>query len=130
MKVTKHAKREATQLFRACVTNNALDEARAREVIDQIATVKPRDYLGILQHFRRLVHLDQERHTARVESGEPLSADLQASVKAALARSYGDGLTVLFAQNPALIAGMRIRVGSDVFDGSVRGRLTTLEKSF
>ena len=36
----------------------------------------------------------------------------------------------LFAQNPALIGGMRIKVGSDVYDGSVQARLAALQESF
>jgi F0F1-type ATP synthase delta subunit len=34
-----------------------------------------------------------------------------------------------FVQDPALIAGMRVRVGSDVYDGTIMGRLAALEKS-
>jgi F-type H+-transporting ATPase subunit delta len=48
-------------------------------------------------------------------------------VRANLTRLYGAGLDTSFAENPALIAGMRIRVGSDVFDGSVRARLATID---
>jgi F-type H+-transporting ATPase subunit delta len=32
--------------------------------------------------------------------------------------------------NPALIGGMRIQVSSDVYDGSVRAGLESLQKSF
>jgi F-type H+-transporting ATPase subunit delta len=77
-----------------------------------------------------LVELDSARHTAKVESALTLPADLQASVQTGLARVYGPGLTTSFAENPALIGGMRIRVGSDVYDGSVQGRLAALEQSF
>jgi len=55
---------------------------------------------------------------------------LMQSVKAHLAQRYGAGLDVGFAVNPALIGGLRVKVGSDVFDGSVMGRLASLEESF
>ena len=77
---------------------------------------------AILSHFMRLVRLDLARHTATVESATPLPPDLQAAIEASLTRRYGPGLTTAFAQRPALIGGMRIQVGSDVYDGSVRGR--------
>ena len=130
MKVTKQARREAKQLFRLCLVNGLIEEKRARQVVQQIVAAKPRGYLATLSYFQRLVELDCARHTAKVESALALPADLQASVQAGLARVYGPGLTASFAENPALIGGMRIRVGSDVYDGSVQGRLAALEQSF
>ncbi len=35
-----------------------------------------------------------------------------------------------FAENPRLIGGMRVKIGDDVFDGSVKTRLTGLSESF
>ena len=130
MNAGKQAKREATQLFRSCLVNGLLDEQRARQVLHQIVTTRPRGYLGILSHFRWLVKRDSAQHTARVESASPLPPDLQTQVKTALARVYGASLGMSFAENPALIAGMRIKVGSDVYDGSVRLRLAALEQGF
>ena len=130
MKATQQARREATQLFRACFVNGLLDENRARQAVRQIIAGKPRGYLGTLSYFRRLVELDTAEHTAKVESAQALPADLQASVKEGLTRTYGPGLRTTFAGNPALIGGMRVRVGSDVYDGSVQGRLAALEESF
>jgi F-type H+-transporting ATPase subunit delta len=130
MKVTKQARREGKQLFRLCLVNGLIEEKRARQVVQQIIAAKPRGYLATLSYFQRLVELDCARHTAKIESALALPADLQASVQAGLARVYGPGLTASFAENPALIGGMRIRVGSDVYDGSVQGRLAALEQSF
>jgi F-type H+-transporting ATPase subunit delta len=130
MKASKQARREATQLFRLCMVNGLLDEDRARQIVQQIVATKPRGYLGMLSHFRWLVKLDGARHTAKVESATILPGDLQASVTTGLARVYGTGLGVFFADNPALIGGMRIQVGSDVYDGSVQSRLAILEQSF
>jgi F-type H+-transporting ATPase subunit delta len=130
MKVTKQARREAKQLFRLCLVNGLLEENRARQVVQQIVAARPRGYLATLSHFRRLVQLDSARHTAKVESALTLPADLQGSVQTGLERFYGPGLSTSFVDNPALIGGMRIRVGSDVYDGSVQARLAALEQSF
>lgn len=130
MKITKQARREAKELFRAASKNGVLDEAAARAAVARVAASKPRGYIAILDHFQRLVKLDVERRTARVESAAPLSPDLQERVKANLASAYGQGLMISFAQNPALIGGMRIKVGSDVYDGSVQARLAALQESF
>lgn len=130
MKATKQARREAKQLFRLCLVNGLLEENRARQVVQQIIAAKPRGYLGTLSYFQRLVRLDCARHTARVESALALPPDLRASVQAGLARVHGPGLSTSFAVSSALIGGMRIRVGSDVYDGSVQGRLAALEQSF
>jgi F-type H+-transporting ATPase subunit delta len=67
---------------------------------------------------------------AEVESAAPLPDDLQASVAARIERVYGPKIRISFAQKPALIGGMRVKVGSDVYDGSVKARLAALEKCF
>ena len=130
MKTTKQVMREARQLFRICLVNGRLDEGRARLVVQRVTQSKHRGYLTLLGHFKRLLKLEYDRFTARVESALPLPADLQDTIRAELTSVYGPGITTLFARNSKLIGGMRIQVGSDVYDGSVRSGLATLEKSF
>jgi len=130
MKVSKQSRREAKQLFRACLVNGLMDESRVRQVVQKLLQQKPRGYQAILSHFQRLVKLDIERRTARVESATPLPSDLQSLVETDLARRYGPGLLLSFGQNPALIGGMRIKVGSDVYDGSVQAKLAELNEKF
>ncbi len=130
MKINKRAKREAKQLFRLCLVNSLLDENRVRQVVQRVVAAGHRDCPAVLSHFGRLVKLDLARHAATIESATPLPADLQAAIEAGLTRRYGPGLTSAFAHRPALIGGMRIQVGSDVYDGSVRAGLAALEKSF
>jgi len=127
---SKQARREAQQLFRSCQADGLLNGERVRRVVLQVIAAKPRGYLAILSHFKRLVKLDLERRSARIESAVPLTAELQASVENNLARLYGAGLNLSFAQNPALIGGLRIKVGSDVYDSTVQGRLAALQESF
>lgn len=130
MKPTKQARHQARRLFRLCQVNGLLDESRARRFVQRIVKAKPRGYLSLLEQFQRLVRLDSSRRTARVESATPLPADVSAGVQARLTQAYGAGLSVVHAHNPELIGGMRITVGSDVYDSTVRGRLTALEDRF
>lgn len=130
MKISKQARREAKELFQCCLVNGLLDEGRVRQVVQRVVAAKPRGYLAVLSRFQRLVKLDIERRTARVESAVPLGTDLQNALQNSLGRVYGAGLDVSFAQDQALIGGMRIRVGSDVYDGSVQARLRALQESF
>ena len=126
----KQARREAKQLFRLCLANGLLDEGRVRQVVQQVSESRNRNRFNVLSQFRRLVKLDCTRHTATVESAVPLSPGMQASVQAGLPQVYGPGLNTSFIHNPALIGGMRIKVGSDVYDGSVQARLAALEARF
>jgi len=130
MKISKKTKDEARQLHHLCTVNGLLDENRVRQVVQRVIAAKKRDGAAILAQFFRLVRLDYARHTAAIESATPLSADVQASIQAGLTRRYGPGLTMEFSQRPALIGGVRVQVGCDVYDGSVRAGLEALEKSF
>jgi len=130
MKISKQSRRDAKQLFRACLVNGQLDEARVRQTVALVIEKKPRGYIGMLSQIQRLVKLDLDRRTARIESATGLTPEMQASVKSNLAQKYGANLNLLFAVNPELIGGLRVQVGSDVYDGSVNARLTNLEACF
>lgn len=84
----------------------------------------------MLKHFRRLVTLERARHTANVESAAPLTTDLRTSIEVSLTGRYGWGLMTTFTQRPELIGGLRIQVGSDLYDSTVRTALLTLERRF
>jgi len=130
MKVSKQARRDAKQLFRSCLVDGLLDGQRVLRIVQEIVARKPRGFMGILSHFHRLVKLEVERRSAHVESAAPLSGELQGRVSEQLNRLYGAGLAISFAENTALIGGLRIKASSDVYDGSVRARLNALAESF
>jgi F-type H+-transporting ATPase subunit delta len=130
MKSSKLAWREARQLFRSCQINGLLDQSRVRQALARLSEREPRGYLQILERLHRLVKLDLERRVARVESAGPLPADLQNDIAAQITAKYGQGMNISFAHNPALIGGLRIQAGSDLYDGSVKTRLEKLEESF
>ena len=127
---TKQARRDAKQLFHLCFVNGSLDEGRVRDVVRRVSESTNRNRFKFLSNFLRLVKLDRARHTATVENATPLSADMQASIQAGLSHTYGPGLSTTFTHNPELIGGMRIKVGSDVYDSSVKARLTAILARF
>ena len=130
MRTNKSIRRTAKRLFRLCMTGGLLDENRLRAVVRRIAGTGARNRLGVLTHLRKLVALEQARHTALIESVVPIAPELKATVEDRLARLYGPGLQASFAEQPLLIGGMRIRVGNDVYDASVRGKLAALQARF
>jgi len=130
MKISKLALREARELFRSCRVDGVTDENRVREAVKLLLEKKPRGYMEILARLQRLVKLDLERRAARVESATPLTPELQNEVTGETKKKYGNGVNISFSQNPALIGGLRIQIGSDLYDGSVKMRLEKLEESF
>ncbi len=130
MKTTRRSRRQARRLFRACIEHGRLDEDRARRATARVAGAGRRGSLPILSHFRRLVRLEAARHRAVVASARALPADLRARIETGLAGVYGAGLRTSYLEDPALIGGTRVRVASDVYDGSVRAALDALEERF
>ncbi len=130
MRITHQTRQLAKQMFRACQVQGSFDASRAQAIVEELMQSKSRNYLALLSYFHHLVKMDRDEHTARIESAVPLPADLQARIQNGLARTYGQGLETSFVSNPALIGGLRIKIGSDVFDGSIQGRLNALQESF
>lgn len=130
MKTTKQTDREARQLFRFCMVDGNIDESHVRLVAEKVLRLKPRGYLLLLEQFHRLLKHEYARHTAEVASAVPLPDDLRTRFQTELATVYGPGLAWQFVHNPELIGGMRIKVGSDVYDSSVRSGLAALARSF
>ncbi len=128
MRTTKRNTRVARRLYRLCLVDGLLDESRARLVAQKILESQQHDAVSILGHFARLARLDRERHTAHIESAVPLPAELRATLEADIAQWFGRGVDAEFIENRDLIAGVRMRVGSRIYDGSVRGRLEAIEE--
>ena len=70
------------------------------------------------------------KRTVRVDNAVATTPEQAASIQASLTRRYGPGLEINYGINPALIGGLRIQVGSDLYDGSVKARLEKLQQSF
>jgi len=130
MKLDKDSRKLSKQLFQASFTDGRIDGAKVGAISRKVAESKPRNSLGILKEFQRLVRLEVEKHHAVIESAGPLDDSTRKELFANLWAKYGNDLTTEFKVSPELIGGLRIKIGSDVFDSSVRERLHRLESEF
>ena len=128
MKINREIRRLSREMLRASFTDGRLDQGKIGGLVQSLAEKKPRNYLAVLQNYKRLIRLEMEKRHARIESPGELSPEVRSQILASLQRKYGTDLTTEFVMTPDLLGGLRIRVGSDVWDGSVRQRLQRLEE--
>ncbi len=128
MKLNRESRRTAKRLFSTCRPDGRLDEGRVRDVLAWFVKNKPRHAAGILSLFERMVRTEVANRTAKIESAAPLADP--APVAQAVRARFGADLAVQTSVRPELLGGLRIQVGSDVWDGTVRGRLQQLAKQF
>ena len=127
MKVNKEIRQLSKQLLRTSFADGQLDQARVGQVVKALIDKKPRNYLSVLEQYKRLIRLEVEKRTAVIESATELAPEAARHLVTGLKTKYGNDLTTQFVTNPELLGGMRIRVGNDVWDSSVRNRLQRLQ---
>lgn len=130
MKIDKNSARAARQMMRACVDKNGrLQQPRVRSVVKRLSELKPRGYLRILSGFERLLRLEVEKRHALIESAAQLALPLREKIRTDLQAKFGTDIEFEFVENPELLGGLRVQVGSHVWDGSVRAKLEALRTS-
>ena len=128
MKINKEVRQNSREMLRASFTDGQLDRGKIDSLTQSLIEKRPRHYLDILQYYKRLLRLEIEKRHAKIESAMQLVPEAAVNIVDRLKKKYGGDLTTEFAVDPALLGGVRIRVGSDVWDGTVRNRLQRLEQ--
>jgi len=128
MKINKETRQLSKELLRASFTDGRLDNGRIASLVMSLIKKKPRNYIKVLESYKRLLRLEVEKRTATIETATDLAPEASAKLVANLKAKYGNNLTARFVVNKELLGGMRIRVGSDVWDSSVRNRLHRLQQ--
>ena len=129
MKIPKEARKLSRSLFRSSFTDGRLDRDKVTAVLQGVAARKPRHTLSALKDYLRLVRMELARRHAVIESATPLEAVAADGILNDLRTRFGNDITHEFKVNPALLGGVRIQLGSDVWDGSVSGRLDRLQNA-
>ncbi len=83
---------------------------------------------GILSEFESLITRRSRYLLAHVRSAVPLTADERRQLEQQLARRFGSELQAEYEVDPSLIGGVVVRVGDQVIDGSLAGKLATLRE--
>jgi F-type H+-transporting ATPase subunit delta len=128
MKINKETRQLSKELLRASFIDGRLDNGRIASLVISLIKKKPRNYIKVLESYKRLLRLEVEKRTATIETATEVAPESSAQIVANLKRQYGSDLATRFVVNKELLGGMRIRVGSDVWDSSVRNRLHRLQQ--
>jgi F-type H+-transporting ATPase subunit delta len=127
MKLNKEIRQLSRKMLQASFTDGQLDPGRISSLVDSLIAQKPRNYINVLKNYRRLLRLELEKRHATVETSSEIDPAIRSEIVANLKSKYGNDLATEFHVDPQLLGGMRIRVGNDVWDGSVRKRLERLQ---
>jgi F-type H+-transporting ATPase subunit delta len=130
MKKTREARRLSRRLLRQSFSDGKLDKQKVTQMVHTIINEKPRRYVDVLKDYQRLVRLEIEKRHAVIESATPLNRSLGDQIVNTLRARYGDDITTEFRTNPELLGGLRIKIGNNVYDGSIRNRINRLQEQF
>jgi F-type H+-transporting ATPase subunit delta len=128
MKINREIRQLSREMLRASFTDGQLDSGRISSLVDSLIARKPRHYVDVLKNYRRLLRLELEKRQAKIETANEMDSATSSELVSNLKKKYGSDLTTEVIVNPELLGGMRIRVGSDVWDGTVRNRLERLQQ--
>jgi F-type H+-transporting ATPase subunit delta len=127
MQIPKEARRQARELFDSALdASGRPNREKVLRIADLLVKAAPRHTLQILKEFTRLVRLESTKHHALIESAVEIDASSREAIVASLRKLDGGEVTVETRVDPSLIGGSRIRLGSEVWDASVRSRLAAL----
>ena len=122
----KQVQQLARQLFNLSIVNGELSAERVAGVLQYIETNRPPNTVAVLKAYQRLVAVEVARGQAVVEHAGPVSDSVLANIAGTMSKKYGRKVTSIARRNDALLAGLRVRVGDDVYESSVAGQLAAL----
>jgi F-type H+-transporting ATPase subunit delta len=116
----------AKQLVQVSLDNGVVSPERVAGVLEYLEKNPPARLPLVLAAYRKLIAIELAKGEARVEHAGPVAPAALASIAAALSKRYGRPVSATATPNPALLAGLRVRIGDDVFESSVAGQLAAL----
>ena len=122
----KQIQQLARQLFKLSLVNGELSAERVAGVLEYVEKHRPAHLVAVLKAYQRLVGAEVARRQAVIEHAGPVSDALLASIETAMTQRYGRRITGVPRRDDRLLAGLRVRVGDDVYESSVAGQLATL----
>jgi F-type H+-transporting ATPase subunit delta len=114
------------------ILERALKGEAPREFVRFLQAVVRRGRQGLLgeiaQEYQALLDEKLNRVHAGVTLADEVDARIQKQVVDRLAKALGREVRAFFRSDPRILGGVVVRVGDRIFDGSVRRRLTALQR--
>ena len=129
MAANKKAQELARQLFKLSFVDGVVSAERVTGVLDYIEKLRPAHPLAVLKAYHRFVATELAKSQAVIEHAGAVSDSVLQTIAASMTKKYGRAITASSRDNPALLAGLRVRVGDDVYESSVSGQLGVLAAS-
>jgi F-type H+-transporting ATPase subunit delta len=125
----KTAQLLARQLFKMSVEDGAVSAERVGGVLAYIEKHRPASPMAVLKAYRRLIAAELAKSEAVVEHAGAVNDAMLAAIAAAMSKRYGRKVAAKPRPNAALLAGLRVRVGDDVYESSIANQLAALALS-
>jgi F-type H+-transporting ATPase subunit delta len=129
MRADKKTKLLAKQLFKLSFADGRISADHVAGVLGYVEKNAPRRALALLKLYLRAVQTEVAKSQALVEHAGPVSDATLKLIEAAMAKKYQRPVTASARANPRLLAGLRVRVGSDVYESTVAGQLAALSSA-
>lgn len=129
MKRDQKITRLAKKLVELSKDKGVVTEAKVTEVLAGLKQVQHRHHLTVLKTFLSYLRREIALQTAVVMTPGALSDDALKAIEATYTKIYNRPVSAVIQQEASLIAGVRVRVGDDVYDASVAGRLQRLAEN-
>ncbi len=129
MRADKKTKALAKQLFKLSLVNGAVSAEQVTGVLGYIEKNVPRHTLAVLQLYHRAIATELAKSSAVVEHAGPIGDGTLKAIESAMTKKYSRPVTATAKPNPKLLAGLRVRIGSDVYESTVAGQLAALSSA-
>ena len=126
MAADKQTRLLAKQLFKLSVVNGVVSPEQVAGVLGWVEKTSPRRPVALLKAYHHRIALELAKSRAEVEHAGPVSDATLKQIEAAMTKRYARVVTASAKPNAGLLAGLRVRVGSDVYESSVAGQLAKL----
>jgi len=126
MAADKQTKLLAKQLFKLSLVNGTVSPEQVAGVLGWVEKHQPRHPISLLKTYHRLVATELAKSRAIVEHAGAVSDSTLKLIEGAMTQRYKRAVTATAQSNPKLLAGLRVRIGSDVYESSAAGQLATL----
>jgi F-type H+-transporting ATPase subunit delta len=127
--VSKQAQQLARRLMQLSLVDGVVSPERVAGVLEYVEKHRPPNAVQVLRAYHRLISIELARSRAVVEHAGALDGDVLRTIETAMTARYGRPISATARPNDDLIAGLRVRVGDDVYESSIAGQLTTLAET-